>query len=130
MKNEDEKADGWDVEDETWKLLAKAAPNRAGDRFLDETMRAVKLLPDADPWWPRILTFPSWAAVAGCAALAGLFFMNGHNDSDASKASVAVKNSEDLWVEIEEEADAEMLSAAVEHLDEFSDHEIASLIGF
>ena len=59
--------DDWNEGDAMWDLLGKAAPKEASGRFADDTLRAVKLLPEIHPWWPKIVSFTPWAAVAACA---------------------------------------------------------------
>jgi hypothetical protein len=118
--------------DATWELLGKAAPRKAGVRFADDTLRAVKLLPEADPWWPKALTFSPWLAVAACGALAAFLFLNPAGDGENNSRIVAGAGEEELdqWVEIEAVAEEEMLAAAADHLDRFSDQELVTLIGF
>ena len=122
---------GWNERDAVWDLLGKAAPKEASGRFADDTLRAVKLLPEADPWWPKILSFSPWVAAAACAAFAAFSFLNPPAETKAGRSPVVSLPSEDeQWVEIEEVAEAEMLAAAADHLDRFSDQELVTLIGF
>lgn len=123
--------DDWNEEDAAWELLAKAAPRKAHGRFADDTLRAVKLLPEADPWRPKILTFSPWIALAACGALAVFLLMNPADDAKNSSPSV-VKVTDDTyqWGEIEAVAEEEMLAAAADHLDRFSDQELVTLVGF
>ena len=121
----------WDERDAVWDLLGKAAPKEAGGRFADDTLRAVKLLPEADPWWPKILSFSPWVAAAACAAFGAFVFLNPPEATKSGGSPVAtVTTAEEQWVQIEEVAEAEMLAAAADHLDSFSDQELVSLIGF
>lgn len=121
----------WSEKDATWELLGKAAPRKAGGRFSDDTLRAVKLLPEADPWWPKQLSFSPWFALAACAALAAFLFMNPVDDGKSGVSPVTVVSDDaDQWVEIEAVAEEEMLAAAADHLDRFSDQELVTLIGF
>jgi hypothetical protein len=121
----------WNEKDSTWELLGKAAPRKASGRFADDTLRAVKLLPEADPWWPKALTFSPWVALCTCAALAAFLFLNPADDSSNSTPSVVhVSDEADQWVEIEAVAEEEMLAAAADHLDRFSDQELVTLLGF
>lgn len=126
MKDESE----WTKGDPTWDLLGKAAPKQASARFADDTLRAVKLLPEADAKWPKILSFSPWVAVAACAVFAAVWL----TDSPAKNGTIAISGaaevSDERWVEIEEVAEAELLVAAADHLDRFSDQELVSLIGF
>jgi hypothetical protein len=121
----------WNDTDATWELLGKAAPRKAGGRFADDTLRAVKLLPEADPWWPKALSFSPWVAIAACAALAAFLFLNPADEvGNAVPTMVNVTDEAEQWVEIEAAAEEEMLAAAADHLDRFSDQELVSLIGF
>lgn len=127
MKRDDE----WNEDDATWKLLGKAAPKEAGCRFADDTLRAVRLLPEADPWWPKILTFSPWAGLAACGIFAVFFLMDGGSKPVSGGGTAhAPVNQEEQWVQIEEVAEAELLVAAADHLDRFSDQELVTLIGF
>ena len=67
--NESKHNDEWSEGDETWQLLGKAVPKQASGRFADDVLRAVRLLPEADPVWPRILKFSRWSLVAACVIL-------------------------------------------------------------
>ena len=128
--NMSEKED-WSEKDATWELLGKAAPRKASGRFADDTLRAVKLLPEADPWWPKALNFSPWVAVAACGALAAFLLLNPAGEGDGGSPPVAhVTDEADQWIEIEAVAEEEMLAAAAEHLDRFSDQELVTLIGF
>jgi hypothetical protein len=123
--------DEWNEKDATWELLGKAAPRKAHGRFADDTLRAVKHLPEAAPWWPKILTFSPWIALTACGSLAVFLFMNPADEAKNSSPSV-VKVTDDTyqWGEIEAVAEEEMLAAAADHLDRFSDQELAALVGF
>ena len=126
--SEDKHSEEWSESDKTWQLLGKAAPKQASARFADDVVRAVRLLPEADPFWPRIFRFSRWSLVAACVILAVSIFMD-PADSDSKKAPVAV-DDEAQWEQIEVVAQAELLAAAAEHLDEFSDQDLVTMIGF
>lgn len=120
--------DNWDESDATWQLLGKAAPKAASPRFADDVVRAVRLLPEADPIWPRILKFSRWTLAAACVVLVVSIFMD-PADTGSTKPPVAVDN-EAKWEQIEDVAQTELLLAAADHLDEFSDQDLISMIGF
>ncbi len=120
----------WKEGDTTWDLLGKAAPKEAGPRFADDTLRAVRLLPEAAPWWSNVLRFSPWAAVAACGVFAALFLLNEPDAGSGDDPKVVSTVFDEQWVQIEEVAEAEMLMAAADHLDRFSDQELVSLIGF
>lgn len=124
------KADNeWNEDDATWKLLVEAAPKQASWRFADDTLRAVRLLPEADAWWPRVLKFSPWVAVAACGVVAAFAFVSGPIEKAGGDASPIV-SVDQKWGEIQDVAEVEMLSAAADHLDDFSDQELVTLIGF
>lgn len=117
--------------DAMWELLGKAAYRKASERFADDTLRAVKLLPEADPWWPKSLALSPWVALAACAAIAMLLFLNPATEQSKYAPPVTNMSDEtDQWVVIEAIAEEEMLAAAAEHLERFSDQELVTLIGF
>jgi hypothetical protein len=116
---------------DTWELLGKATPRKAGGRFADDTLRVVKLLPEADPWWPRSLNFSPWFALAACAAVAAFLFLNAIESGGGGSPPVAnARDEAEQWVEIEAVAAEEMLAAAADHLERFSDQELVTLVGF
>jgi len=121
----------WDDKDATWELLGKAAPRKASGRFADDTLRVVKLLPEADPWWPRSLSFSPWFALAACVAVAVFLFLNViESGGDGSPPVANARDEAEQWLEIEAVAEEEMLAAAADHLECFSDQELVTLIGF
>jgi hypothetical protein len=126
--NENKHSDEWCESDKTWQLLGISAPKQASARFADDVVRAVRLLPEADPVWPRILRFSRWSLVAASVVLAVSIFID-PADTGTQKAPVAIDN-EAQWEQIEYVAQAELLAAAAEHLDEFSDQDLVTMIGF
>ena len=117
--------DSWES-DAVWKLLDQAPPQAASARFTDEVVRMARLSVEVKPWWSRLL---SPAPLAGfAAATAALTFsivsLFGPSEQPSSPAdSPQAANIQDI-------AETETLIAAVDHLDDFSDTELVSLIGF
>ncbi len=121
--------DKWE-RDPVWKLLGHASPVRVGLRFADDTVRMARLAGQSrSSWWAHF-----WAPMP----LAGL-----------AVASVVLVISVGLWMDpafeldspgvlfdaklaavIQDIAESETLIAAVDQLDDFSDTELVSLIGF
>ena len=124
MKRDDE----WHEDDATWELLGRALPKEAGDRFADDVVRAVRTLPEKDSVWSGFLGFAPWVGAAACAVVASWIFLN-QPDETGTATKVTVSTTETQWVEIEDAAEVEMLSAAAEHLDDFSDLELITMIG-
>jgi len=120
----------WGADDATWKLLGEAGPTRASGRFADDTVRAVKLLPEAGSWWPKIVSFSPWAGVAAYGVLVAFLLLNGADEGTGEDSPVVIVSAEEKWVAIAEVAEVEMLAAAADDLDSFSDQELVSLIGF
>jgi hypothetical protein len=111
--------------DAVWGLLKQAPAPAASARFADETVRFSRLSELPRPWWQRLLAptpLAGFAAATAAIAIAVISF-SGTAQKQATQVATA-SNS------IEEIAETEMLLAAVDHLDEFSDKELASLIGF
>ncbi|MEI6819432.1 MAG: hypothetical protein WCL19_07495 [Verrucomicrobiota bacterium] len=113
----------WET-DAVWQLLDQAPPATAGPRFVDDTVRAMRLAVDEKPWWKRLFSPAPLAGLA--AATAGLAFAI---VSLTGPTSTATQESSQE-IAIQEIAETETLIAAVDQLDDFSDTELATLIGF
>ena len=136
----------WDENDATWLLLGKAAPKQASRGFVDDVVRAVRLLPEADSVWSRMLKFSRWSLAAACVFLAVTMYIdpikNGsatvdHESSTDAGVPIRVSNkvpefanNDAHWKQIEDVAQAELLAAAADHLEEFSDEDLITMIGF
>ena len=118
--------DSWE-NDAIWKLLDQAPPASAGPRFVDDTLRAARLTGQTPPWWKRLLSPAPLAGLAGATAALVLTVI-GWSGPTASPTN-GFADSEHA-AEIQDIAETETLIAAVDHLDDFSDTELVSLIGF
>lgn len=127
--------------DPVWKLLDQASSRNAGARFADDVVRLARL--DADrpqPWWMRWMAPVPVASFAGVAAAVTLGFLALRPATDAPHvdpsvaatpdAAAPVASTEERVAHLQEVLETEMLFAAVENLDEFSDAELVTLIGF
>jgi hypothetical protein len=145
--NEQKHAEEWREGDETWQLLGKAVPKHASARFADDVVRAVRILPEREPFWPRVLIFSRWSLVAACVILVASILSdptqnhpikvssvpeNSGIDPSAQPARLSgdVGSRDAQWEHIEDVAQAEILAAAAEHLDDFSDQDLVTMIGF
>jgi hypothetical protein len=114
--------------DAVWKLLDQAPPAGPGPRFVDDTVRAARLLGQPSPWWKRFFSPAPLVGLAAAAAAVVLVI------TQLSKQA-PVGDSAGGWVisqqaaEIEEIAETETLISAVDHMENFSDPELVSLIG-
>ena len=113
----------WET-DAVWQLLDQAPPATAGPRFVDDTVRAMRLAVNEKPWWKRLFSPAPLAGLA--AASAGLAFaivsLTGPTSTSTQESSQEIA--------IQEIAETETLIAAVDQLNDFSDTELATLIGF
>lgn len=116
--------------DAVWKLLDQAPPITAGLRFMDETVRAARLDAQAKPWWSRLFLSPApLAGLAAGAAAVAFSVISWVGNSPESDPQLADLDSSHAYA-IQEIAETETLIAALDQLDDFSDHELVSLIGF
>ena len=116
--------DSWES-DAVWKLLDQATLKSAGPRFVEDTVRAAMLEVEIKPWWNRLFAPAPLAGLA--AATAALAFAV---VSLVGPASAPVMLDSPQAVAIQDIAETETLLAAVDQLDDFSDTELVSLIGF
>lgn len=116
--------------DAVWKLLDAAAPITAGPRFVDDTVRAMRLAADEKPWWKRLFSPAPLAGLsAATAALAFAIVSLTGPTAPVTVVHVATQESSQAFA-IQDIAETETLIAAVDQLDDFSDTELATLIGF
>lgn len=127
--------DSWES-DAVWNLLDKAPPMEPRASFTDDLVRMVKLEPAPQPWWKRLLTPAPLGAIATAAAAVALGMMslkNGGTSPDQGLTPVVVADvapQADPYADLQDLAETEILIAAVDHLDDFSDQELGNLIGF
>lgn len=117
--------------DAVWKLLDEARPAVASPRFADNVMRAIRLEEAPAPWWKRLaLPLSLGGLTAATAAIAltvhAVFFVS----PAVNTGIVEVAPAEVSFEGVQEAADSEVLVAAADHLDKFSDTELVSLIEF
>jgi hypothetical protein len=118
--------ESWDA-DAVWKLLDQAPPATAGARFADDTVRAARLSGQSSPWWKQLFSPLPLAGLAG--ATAAIVFTLLSLPSGETNRSITVADSKRA-AEIQDIAETETLIAAVDHLEDFSDTELVTLIGF
>ncbi len=120
--------DSWE-NDAVWQLLDQAPPASAGARFLDDTVRKARLAGQADAWWKRCFTPLPLAGLAGATAALGFSLFSVTGPSPQPGGMPEIMDSAQAAA-IQDIAETETLIAAVDHLDDFSDTELVSLIGF
>lgn len=116
-------------DDPVWKLLDQAPPPLAGPHFVNDTLRAARLATQAQTWWQRLLAPAPLAglAAASAAVLFSLFCLIDRPLTPPTQANISDSTQA---AAIQDIAESETLITAVDHLDNFSDTELVSLIGF
>lgn len=120
--------DSWES-DAVWQLLDQAPPKSAGARFADDTVRAARLTEKTKPWWSRLLSPAPLSGVAAATAALTFAVISLVGTNTPSSLQIAGLDSPHA-VAIQDIAETETLIAAVDQLDDFSDNELVSLIGF
>ncbi len=117
--------------DAVWKLLDHGTQTTPSPRFLDDTLRAIRLEPVNIPWWKRILSPIPLTGLATATAAITLTFIALNQDTPTvpNITETRATPQETSLAAIQDIAEAELLNAAIDHLDDFSDHELVSLIG-
>lgn len=123
--------DSWES-DAVWNLLDQAPPRSAGARFTNDVVRAARLLPEEKPWWSRLVSPAPLAGLAGAAAVTALavFAALTFVSPTGNHGTQAVVMDSAQAVAIQDIAETETLIEAADQLDDFSDNELVSLIGF
>jgi hypothetical protein len=115
--------------DPVWKLLDEAPAPRASERFVERTLRAARLDPVAPvPFWKKWLSPAPLLGLGSAAAVMILVLMSGPRPELATE--LAGGGDVETFAAIQEAAEMEALLAAVDQMEDFSDHELVSLIGF
>ena len=120
--------DSWES-DAVWKLLDQAPQKTAGARFADDAVRAARLSVAAKAWWSGLFSPVPLAGLATATAALAIAVVSWVGPSSEPGIQTAMQDSPQAVV-IQEIAEAETLIAAVDHLEDFSDNELVSLIGF
>jgi len=117
--------------DAVWKLLDEARPVVASPRFSDNVMRAIRLEEAPSPWWKRFALPLSLGGLTAATAAIALTVHAVFLAAPAVNTEVAkVTPAEVSFEGVQEAADSEVLVAAADHLDKFSDTELVSMIEF
>ncbi|MCU0797950.1 MAG: hypothetical protein MUF31_18670 [Akkermansiaceae bacterium] len=115
-------------QDPVWELLRQSPAHRPGPRFVDDTLRAARLM-DATPWWKKIalpLALGS-LATAATAVVIGLMFLPSSSTSPSQPGIVTAESPLD---DLDELVITEAVHFAAENPGEFTDAELVSLIAY
>lgn len=111
--------------DPVWALLDRAPLRTASPRFADDVVRAAKLMAPEKPWWLRLPALGLGSLAAAAAALTLLL-----HSPQATTPPPSGTVAQATIAELQETADEEALAFASEHIDQLSDPELVSLVGF
>ena len=122
--------DSWE-HDPVWQLLDQAPRTTASGRFAGDTVRAARLSGMPAPWWNRMLRpLPIASLSAATAAVAIAIATWNHRLPQPGTAVASLAITDPNAEEIADIAATEALIAAVDHMEDFSDTELVSLLGF
>ena len=115
--------------DSVWELISKAETVSPSPAFADGVVRAMKQLPAHQPIWARLFSPSPIAAFTATFAVVvlTLSYFSLQSPTDSSSPS---EGAGDPFASIQDFAETQTLLVAADHLDDFSDQELASLIGF
>ena len=130
MKREPHQSDPSWENDAVWKLLDQAPRATPGPRFVDDTVRAARLADPVNPWWKRLFSPIPLTALAGATAALAFSLLPASGPTESQGTTAVATLDTPHAAEIQEIAYTETLSAAVDHMDSFSDTELVTLIGF
>jgi len=117
--------------DPVWELLRESSARRPSPSFAANVVRAARLEQAAKPWWSRLLIPASIGGVlAGATALVvGVIVLQ---TGPAGGDGGLVQNTPEAisFADIQDNVETEVFIAASEHLGDYSDEELVSMIGF
>lgn len=116
--------------DAVWKLFDQAPPATASPRFVDDTVRAARLAGQPESWWKLLLAPAPLTGLAGATAAVVFAIISLSSNTTPDSGSQTAMADPAGFAEIQEIAETEALISAVDDLDQFSDVELVSLIGF
>ena len=115
--------------DAVWKLLEQVPPVTPGQHFVADTVRAARLTPQQRPWWQRLWSPAPLAGLAAATAALVLAAASLLGPTPESASQISMGNARPAAASLDM-AETETCMAAIDHLDNFSDTELVSLIGF
>jgi hypothetical protein len=129
MKRDDSSADF--EKDPVWELLRESAAHRPGPNFASNVLRAARLETQAKPWWSRLLIPASLGGVLAAAAAVVVVTLTLQTNPGGSAAPAPRQPLVDSSLaDLQDDYETEVFLAAAEHLGDYSDEELVSMIGF
>lgn len=112
--------------DPVWDLLRQSAAHRPGPNFASDVVRAARLETTKKSWWSRFVIPASvGAALAGAAALVVVTLT-----LQTKPSGTVTMTPPDSLADLQDDYETEVFLAAAEHLGDYSDEELVSMIGF
>ena len=123
--------DAWET-DAVWKIIDRAPAAKAGPRFVDDVVRMARLEGPPKPWWRKYLAPAQLVGLTSAAAAVtlGMFLLKPATPHSIVAASPARADTVETLADVQVAADQEVLLVASDRLDEISDGELVSLLGF
>ncbi len=114
--------------DRVWELLDQSPPAAPTAHFTSDTVRLARLEGQPEPWWKKLISPAPIAGLATATAAVALavVLLTGPQNDPAPVVDYTSPQAET----IQDIAETEMLIAASDNLQEFSDEELICLIGF
>lgn len=117
--------------DPVWELLRQSSAHRPGPNFAADVVRAARSEAPAKPWWSRLLLPVSFGgALAGAAAVVALMFTLQQEPGGGSPGGVVAVPGDSSLADLQDDYETEVFLAASDHLGDYSDEELVSMIGF
>ena len=118
--------------DPVWDLLRKSPTVQVSPQFADRVLRAVRQQEAPMPWWGRVFSLPIWVRTSAAAAVVAiscaLFYLP--KSPEVVQIAALTQVETEAFSQLDEVASQELLLVATDHLNEFSDTELVTLIGF
>jgi hypothetical protein len=130
-RNDQSPDNAWET-DAVWKLLDQAPAHKAGPRFVDDVVRMARLEGPPKPWWHKFFApAPLVGLTSAAAAITlGLFLLKPVPPTGTLVVQAPHADTSESFADVQVAADQEVLLAASDRLDEISDGDLVSLLGF
>ena len=113
--------------DALWELLRQSPARQARPSFAADTVRAARLSAPDKPWWVRaLLPLATGGLLAGAAAVA-IAVIGMQHPKNTGGITVATTG---FSADVQDYAESQALAVAADHLSDYSDDELVSLVGF
>jgi hypothetical protein len=118
-------------QDPVWDLLRESRAVRPSPNFATNVVRAARLEGQEKPWWSRIwIPATVGGVLAGACALVAVVLTLQSNPGLDNGPMVVTTAPETSLAELQEDFETEVFLEASEHLANYDDAELVSMIGF